>query len=710
VESLMLLIPEALGKFEPQWKHDYCDYNSCIMEPWDGPALVAFSDGQQFGALLDRNGLRPGRYMITTDDILILSSEVGVVDTPSSMILKKGRVLPGKMILVDFREQRVLYDEEIKKKYALKYPYGKWLEQNAIRLSCLPTEPMTENKIYQYCYGKRELVQTDTICTLDFVKNSHATFETSPRAFQNVNDYGCSIATSKQYDFIKPVSENAYKTLFDIKLTPQQIMFGYTLKRFRVLLCCIFHCPINPLLDDKQQTFLACFSNSHKTPGDYFHQVFAQGTNPSVDPIRETDIMSLVCPIGPQQDLFSITEKHAERIFLNTPILLPQDYQLLINLSKYSTSTIDLTIEISYEGFNLQHALETIREKAAQAVREGCQLLILSDVKAGSNRLPIWCTLAVGAVHLYLIQHGLRLKCAIIVETGEVYQIHQAALLLSTGADAIYPYLVYQTLCEVYFRMTPKVMSLSQLLNSYITYINYGLLQVMSRIGICTMLSYKGGFFFQPMGIATNVLSFCFDAGTAPIGGVDFNIFAKDALAFHIEAYPSSFSSYYPLTKEPNINILQNPLFFAPLDNNDELTHAKVFNSLQQFIQTTSYDTYQHFSKMKNALTDETEIRGQFDFALHCCTPISLDDVESPFEILKRFVFSSSASHWVKKPNIHSSNRFFDTVDLPHPKVINLSDAMKLFTRGIKCIGSTRFSVNPSSLFNANELQIDVGF
>lgn len=490
-------------------------------------------------------------------------------------------------------------------------------------------------------------------------------------------------------------------------------MFGYSLEKIELLLAPMAKYASEPLGSMGSDTPLSCLSRIPKTFTDYFQQSFAQGTNPAIDPIREGNVMSLACPIGKQGDLFSISHHHAKRVFLEEPVLSPGQIRALMTLPGYPTVTVDLSWPKCMGRLDLVSRLHQIREEAAKAVRAGCRLLILSDRRAGPGRFPIWSSLAVGAVHLHLTRERLRMNCGIIVETGEACEIHHIAFLLSGGADAVYPYMAYQALSKIRFLPDETPLPLSRLIENYMSAVRLGMLRVMSKMGVCTMLSYKGGCFFQPLGVDHSVLHLCFDNILSAVGGVGFPIIEDDLLRLHITAYPAK-----PLPGlvegVPPRQLPDNGEYRFVAIQNAEIhsNHPDTIAYLQSAVQKNDYQTFRRFSDIQNALADEIELRGQLEFVFGTQRAIPLKEVEPTQEIVKRLVtgaisfgaiseeaFTTIARAMNALGSRSSTGEGGETDEVPLDKsAVNKT----------KQIASGRFGVTSAFLCDAEELQIKV--
>jgi len=383
-EAVMLMVPEAWQSDEnmDQAKKDFYRFNSAMMEPWDGPASIAFTDGQYIGAVLDRNGLRPSRYYLTKDDRVIMASEVGVVDVDPADVKFKGRLQPGKMFLIDFEKGELIADEALKKDFATQRPYGEWLKNQEIKLA----------------------------------------------------DLGCEIDRQKAHGF-EPET-----------IVPRMQAFGYTVETMQFMLLPLVRELRDPVGSMGNDSALACLSDKPRMIYDYFKQLFAQVTNPAIDSIREEVVMSLECYIGPEGNLLETTEQHAHRLRVPHPILTNEELAALRHLDHrgWKTKNIDITYDKSEGAAGLAKRLDAICAEASAAIKDGFSLVILSDRNISADRVPVSTLLATGAVHHHLVKNQERTRIGIVLETGEAREVHQHCLLIGYGADAINPYLAFE--------------------------------------------------------------------------------------------------------------------------------------------------------------------------------------------------------------------------------------------------------------------------
>lgn len=603
-EVIMMVVPEAWQndgcRMDPE-KRAFYKYNSCLMEPWDGPALVAFTDGIQFGATLDRNGLRPGRYYITTDDRLILASEVGVVDVEDANVRFKGRLRPGKMLLVDFDEGKLVDDDELKRRYAKKKPYVEYLEQYSLELAdFLGPEPADDRMLLE------DLLDEDIGDPSD------------PAIMQ--------------------------------RLLPLLRCFGYTFEKMEMLISPMVKSAHEPLGSMGSDVSLACLSRMPKMAFDYFSQLFAQATNPPIDPIREANVMSLVCPLGPELNLLEPRPESCRRIFLDTPMLCTRRYNALLEMESkgFANATLDMTYTQN-EGCSrarladraisktsqLRERLDQICKEAEAAIHgDGVAFIVLSHRRAGEDRVPINSLLVVGAVHQHLISAKMRTQVSIIVEAADAYEVHHFCCLLGFGADAVYPYLCYLGL----LRVRQCDLPLNRRIENFRHAAEFSILKVMSKMGISCLQSYKGAQLFQAIGVGKDVLTKCFAGCSSVLNGIGFDAFAQDALEFHRSAYPSR-GPLPPLVDE-EVEELDDygEYHFRSIHETEFHTNTPdVIHKLQEAAKTNSQEAYRLFAHWQNKITEQTEIRGQLDFCLDECEPIPLDEVEPASEIVKRF-------------------------------------------------------------------------
>src|SRR5690348_7261787 len=440
--AVMMMIPEAWAgnPLMDEERRAFYEYNAALMEPWDGPAAIAFTDGRQIGATLDRNGLRPARYLLTRDDRIVMASEMGVLPIPEKDIVKKWRLQPGKMLLVDLDEGRLIPDEELKATLAKSHPYKEWLARTQIVLEDLPEK-----------------------------KNG------------------------------TPLS--------NLSLLDRQQAFGYTQEDLKMLMAPMATTGEEAVGSMGNDTPISALSDKSKSLFTYFKQNFAQVTNPPIDPIREELVMSLVSIIGPRPNLFDLEgSSKTKRLEVRQPILTNEDLEKIRAISQMSDShfqsrTFDITYPAEHGADGMSWAIDDLCERAEEEVRQGCNILILSDRKAGADRIPIPSLLACAAVHHHLIRKGLRTSVGMVLETAEPREVHHFACLAGYGAEAINPYLAFETLIAAKDDLPGKPADDHEIVKKYTKAIGKGLLKVMSKMGISTYQSYCGAQSFDAVGL-----------------------------------------------------------------------------------------------------------------------------------------------------------------------------------------------------------------
>src|SRR4051812_36244676 len=486
--AIALLIPEAWAgnaEMEPERRAFY-EYHAALMEPWDGPAAIAFTDGRQIGATLDRNGLRPARFTVTDDDRVILASESGVLPVPEERIVRKWRLQPGRMLLIDLEEGRIVEDEEIKATLAGAQPYGEWLGETQFKLEDLPPA------------------------------------DTAPRPERDGDE-----------------------------LSQAQKAFGYSEEDLKLFLAPMARLGDDPIGSMGTDTPIAVLSQRPKLLYDYFKQNFAQVTNPPIDPIREAMVMSLVSMIGPRPNLLGHHAGSHKRLEVSQPILTDEDLEKIRSIrdvldGAFRTRTLDATWPVGGTGQALEAALQRLCWEATEAVLADSNVLILSDRATGPDRMPIPAALATGAVHHHLIRQGLRMQTGLVVETGEAREVHHFCVLAGFGAEAINPYLAFETL-DALSRKGEVPASAEEVRRNYIKAAGKGLLKVMSKMGISTYQSYCGAQIFDALGLSGGFVEKYFTGTATPIEGAGLAEIAEETARRHREAYGRPAGEALPL-------------------------------------------------------------------------------------------------------------------------------------------------------------------
>jgi glutamate synthase (NADPH/NADH) large chain len=644
-EVVMMMIPEAWQNHDlmPEYKRAFYEYHSCVMEPWDGPASVVFTDGRYIGAVLDRNGLRPSRFYLTTDDRVIMASEVGVLQVDPKIVKTKGRLQPGRMFLVDFEQGRLIPDDEIKETISKARPYGDWVKRQRIEL-----------------------------------KDLHK--ENEPHGFE-------------------PNS-----------LLSRMQAFGYTIETLQFMLLPLVHEKRDPIGSMGNDSALAVLSDQPRMLYDYFKQLFAQVTNPPIDSIREEVIMSLECYIGPEKNLLASTEENAHRLMLPQPILSNEELAALrhINHRGWKSKIIDITWARSEGENGLATALDRICREAEQAIDDGFALVILSDRELSKDRIPVSALLATGAVHHHLIRQAKRTRIGLIVETGEAREVHHHCLLVGYGADAINPYLAFESLWQAQRDgLLPREMSDDKIVYAYLKAVAKGMLKVMSKMGISTLQSYKGAQIFEAVGLRSDVIDRCFAGTASRIQGVGLEVLAKELMRRHEIGFPSR--------EEMHLPVLQNfGEFHWRAEGEKHMWDPTAITELQLAARTNSRDAYWRFAKHTNEQANRAcTLRGLIDFKPG--TPIPIEEVQdTAADIVKRFCTGamsfgsiSAEAHETLAIAMNrlggKSNTGEGGEDPERFKKLPNGDSKR---SAIKQVASGRFGVTINYLTNADELQI----
>ena len=493
---MMALIPEATGEkvLMSQEKRDFYDYHASMMEPWDGPALIAFTDGNRVGAVLDRNGLRPFRYLVTTDDTLVMASEVGVLDVPPEKVLYKERIHPGRMFLLDPERGGIVDDATIKSEMSQRQPFGEWLEKHMVHMDALP-EPDPSQDRHQQPTGA--------------------------------------------------------ETLLDL-----QQVFGYTQEDLEMILEPMAINGAEPTGSMGNDVPLAALSEQPQLLFNYFKQLFAQVSNPPLDAIREELVTSLSIQLGAQRNIFEETPEHAQQLKLSCPILTNSEMEKLRRVSQPGIKSFTLSTLFPIEDGEraMEQAMDGLYMKASQAIRDGYSIIILSDRGVDAQHAPIPSLLVTAGVHHHLIREGTRTKVSLVVESGEPREVAHFALLIGYGAGAINPYLVYQTLDGIQRQgIFPDAIDATTAVKNYIKAANKGLLKIISKMGISTIHSYHGAQIFEAVGLSQDLTDKYFTWTASRIGGIGTESIEHDVLLRHHRAFAEA-----PISAEPELDAVGN--------------------------------------------------------------------------------------------------------------------------------------------------------
>ena len=564
--AMMLLIPEAWAgnPLMDEERRAFYEYHAALMEPWDGPAAVAFTDGRMIGATLDRNGLRPARYLITDDDVVLLASEMGVLNIPQHKVVKKWRLQPGKMFLIDMVAGRIIDDTELKKQLATAKPYRQWIEESRYFLGDLPAME-----------GKNQL--------------------------------------------------NA--TLLDT-----QQAFGYSQEDVKFIITPMINAGEEPTGSMGSDAALAVLSNKNRSFYDYFQQLFAQVTNPPIDPIREEIVMSLTSFIGPRPNLLGLHETSPSmRLEVHQPVLSNDDIVKLRNIDQltqgsYRSQVLDITYPASTGAAGCEAALKTLCSVADKAVAEGHNILILSDRAMSSERVAIPALVACSRVHLHLVREGLRTSTGLVVDTGSAREVHHFALLAGFGAEAVCPWLAFESIAAM---SASSGADSTEAKKRFIKAIDKGLMKVMSKMGISTYQSYCGAKIFEAIGLNASFVAEYFTGTATQIEGIGLNEVAQEALRMHRDAFG-------------NDPVLANALdaggeYAYRVRGEEHMWTPDSIAKLQLATRTNNASTYKEYAKLINEQATRLKtLRGLFEIK-SAGAAVPLDDVEPAREIVKRF-------------------------------------------------------------------------
>ncbi len=648
--AMMMMIPEAWAgnPLMNEERRNFYEYNAALMEPWDGPAAIAFTNGRQIGATLDRNGLRPARYLVTRDDRIIMASEMGVLPIPEEDIVQKWRLQPGKMLLVDLDEGRLIPDDELKSTLAKSHPYGEWLKRTQIVLEELPA-----------------------------------------------------------------VGDAAVRS--NLALLDRQQAFGYTQEDERILMAPMATTGEEAIGSMGNDTPISALSDKSKLLFTYFKQNFAQVTNPPIDPIREELVMSLVSIIGPRPNLFDLEGiSRTKRLEARQPILTNADLEKIRGIGEiednhFKSCTLDITYASELGSAGMEGALDELCRSAEASVGTGCNIIILSDRRTGADRIPIPSLLACAAVHHHLIREGLRTSVGLVVESGEPREVHHFACLAGYGAEAINPYLAFESLIANKDDL-PQKLDDKEIVKRYIKSIDKGLLKVMSKMGISTYQSYCGAQIFDAVGLKAGFVKTYFTGTATRIEGVGLAEIAEEAVRRHRDAFSDA------------------PIYRTALDvggeyqfrvrGEDHVWTAATVATLQHAVRGNSYEQYRAFARILNDQSEKLlTIRGLFRLRSaeeNGRAPVPIEEVEPAKDIVRRFSTGAMSFGSISR-EAHTtlaiamnriggkSNTGEGGEEADRFKPLANGDSMR---SAIKQVASGRFGVTAEYLVNADMMQI----
>ncbi len=680
-QAVMMMIPEAYRNREdlPEDLKSFYAFHACLMEPWDGPAAVAFTDGRVVGATLDRNGLRPGRWVETVDGLVVLGSESGLLDIPAERVRRLGRLQPGKLFLVDLERGCIVEDGEVKRAVATRRPYGEWIARNSVNFADLP--------------------RSDQV------------------------------------------------TISDQPLHSRQRAFGYSQEDLRVLLAPMAREGQEPIGSMGNDLSLAVLSDQAPPLFSYFKQLFAQVTNPPIDPIREEIVMSLATTLGTERNLFDETPEHAHKLILSQPILLNRELETLRHIAHdvFASRTIDITWPVAEGVAGMEQALQRVCAEAHDAIAQHVNIIILSDRSVGPRRAPIPSLLAVSSVHHHLVREGTRLRAGIVLESGEPREVHHFATLIGYGASAINPYLMLETLDELVFRglLAPAgngaapagdaSLTPAQAAQNVVKAIDKGLLKTISKMGISTIQSYRGAQIFEAVGLGRPLIDRHFTGTASRIGGVGLEELAQEALERHGRAWPTPHDDILPVGgvyawRRDGEHHVWNPETIALVQQavrapGGELVRAALGGEQaahESVRESPAYATYREYAR---AVNEDAARRATLRGLLQIGTggpqeaarrAIPLEEVEPAKEIVRRFCTGAmslgSISREAHETLAIAMNRLGGRSNTGEggedPARFQPDPNGDRRRSAIKQVASGRFGVTINYLVNADELQI----
>lgn len=639
--AMMMLVPEAWQDNEvmDRDRKSFYKFHASLVEPWDGPAALLFTDGKSVGATLDRNGLRPLRYFITKDNRLILSSEAGALPIREATIIEKGRISPGRMIWADLEKGRVLFDEEVKGEVCRKQPYEQWVADQRIKLR-LEDAPKTLTHPYS--------------------------------------------------------TENIKKQL---------TIFGYTSEELKMVLSPMGNTAYEAIGSMGADTPLAVLSKESQHISNYFKQLFAQVSNPPIDPIRERLVMSLFTRLGVGQNILEESPKHTRQIHISQPVLLNEDLEKVKNMEGqgYRCATLSSLFLADHKSGRLLEALDKLCNEAEKAIREGKNIIIISDRNSTKEYAPIPSLLAIGAVHHHLVKKKIRTSAGLVLESGDIRETHHFATAIGYGASAINPYMALESLLDLYEKgELPNPKNQKKLFSNYQSAIGKGLLKVLSKMGISTLQSYQSAQIFEALGLGPEVIDRCFKGTISRISGISFDELAEEVLIRHRAAYE---------TETPILE--QGGIYQWKRRGEKHLFNPETIHLLQKSTRLNDFGLYKKFAtKINEQSKDALTLRGLFEFKKRITVPI--EEVEPASSIMRRFATGAmsfgSISHEAHSTLAIAMNRMGAKSNSGEGGEDEIRFAKKengdWERSAIKQVASGRFGVTSNYLTNAAELQI----
>ncbi|GLU89950.1 glutamate synthase large subunit [Agromyces sp. NBRC 114283] len=641
--AVMMMVPEA---WENQAGMDaerraFYEYHSMLMEPWDGPAAIVFTDGSLVGATLDRNGLRPGRYLVTDDGLVVLASEIGVLDIDPSRVVRKGRLQPGRMFLVDTEAGRLIEDDEIKRELAAAEPWGEWLDESRIRLADLP---------------------------------------------------------EREHIVHPPASVNR-----------RQRTFGYTEEEVKILLAPMARTGQEPLGAMGSDTPIAVLAQRPRLLFDYFTQQFAQVTNPPLDSIREAVVTSLGTGLGPERNLLTAGPEHARQVSLDFPVIDNDELAKIVHIDPMPGSRTTVTIRGTYrfdEGPDaLRDRLAAICREVDEAIAEGASFIVLSDRDSNKDLAPIPSLLMLSTVHHHLIRAETRMRVGLIVEAGDVREVHHVALLIGYGASAVNPYLAMET-CEDLVRSgVISGVSPEDAVHNVIKALGKGVLKIMSKMGISTIASYAGAQAFEAIGLSQEFIDEYFTGTTSKLGGIGIDVIAAENLSRHTEAYPED------VAVRAHERLATGGEYQWRRDGSPHLFNPETVFRLQHSTRNRRYDVFREYTDLVDSQAEELmTLRGLFALRSGVRPPVPLDEVEPVSSIVKRFSTGAMSYGSISKEAHETLAIAMNRLGAKSNTGEGGEDLERLLDperrSAIKQVASGRFGVTSMYLTHADDIQI----
>jgi glutamate synthase domain-containing protein 2/glutamate synthase domain-containing protein 1/glutamate synthase domain-containing protein 3 len=638
--AIMMMIPEAYrnrdGELPPELGGFYA-FHACFMEPWDGPAAVAFTDGRMIGATLDRNGLRPGRWLETSDGLVVLGSEIGLLPIPASSIKRLGRLQPGKLFLIDLEGGRIVPDAEAKRAVATRRPYGAWFDEHTVHFDQIPLA--------------------------------------EPRALEQ-------------------------------PLRSLQLAFGYSREDINVTLPTMVLAAEEPIGSMGSDISLAVLSDATPTLFNYFKQLFAQVTNPPIDPIREDIVMSIGAGLGAEGNLLEESPRHAHQLVLDQPILRNHELETLRTVSHdiFKPLTIDITWPIAGGPDAMEVALSDVCDQAHDAIARGINIIILSDRAIGPDRAPIPALLAVAAVHHHLVREGTRLQAGLVIETGEARQVHHIATLVGYGASVVNPWVMFETVGEevddgLLVDSSGHALDRDEAEIAVRKAIGKGLLKTISKMGISTIQSYCGAQIFEAVGLSRSLVDRHFTGTASRIGGIGIDVLAQETLIRHARAFPRPQSDLLPV----------GGVYAWRRDGEHHMWNPDTIALLQHAVRSGGEEAYLEFARVSDEhATRHATLRGLLGIRTDQ-TPVPLEEVEPWTEIVKRFVTGAMSLGSLSREAHENLAIAMNELGGKSNTGEGGEDPVRFTDNrrsAIKQVASGRFGVTIDYLVNADELQI----